>query len=136
MKKDLNPGGGTTGELVTLVEDISLAGGANISLTGWNKSAPVRARVLDFWVIQKAAGPAASSTLTLRHGDGAATETFTAISNGLAIGTVADKTMVRASTLDDAQYIIEKDDSLNIVAVASTGTHSARVVVLLQVLAD
>jgi len=136
MKKDLNPGGSTTGELVTLVEDISLAGGANKSLTGWNKSAPVRARVLDFWVIQKAAGPAASSTLTLRHGDGAGTETFTAISDSLAIGTVADKTMVRAGTLDDAQYVIEKGDSLNISAVASAGTHSARAVVLLQVLAD
>ncbi len=135
-KKDLNFGGRVVGETVVITEDISLAGAAAVNLLGFDKNSPVRLLITDFHYIQNAVGPAASSTIQLRLGDGATSESFTVVSNALAVGTAADKTLTRAGTMSDAGMTVEKNESLNIVAVASSGTHTGTVVITARVLGD
>lgn len=134
-RRDFDVPGGTYGEYIVIRQLISaLAGAANVNFAGFNKNNKIRLEILDFFTIQTAAGPAASSTLQLRRGDGAVSEAFTNISNALAIGTIADETVTRATTISDAGNIVEVNQSINLLSVAASGTHNCIACVVARVL--
>jgi hypothetical protein len=64
-----------------------------------------RFRVVDAWCVATAAGGAAD-TVTVQNGS-------TAITAAMDLN-VADKAVVRNTTVDDAEHVIEKSDSLTI----------------------
>lgn len=133
---EYNRSGARDGELILATQDISMAGATNLNLDGWNKNATTKAEIVDFWIILKAVGPVAASTISLRVGAGEDTETFVVALTPIAVATTADKTVMRALLMDDSKLTIEKGESLNILIVASSGTMIAKVCVLLKMLGD
>lgn len=132
MKKEFAPSGFVMGELVLVTKTINMAGGTNENLPGFNKDSPA-CEVVDFWYNLDQAGPAASSTITLRHGDGASSESFNAISNALAVGTSSAGSILRATSLSATYKSLSADQSLNISSVASTGNHQGTVCALVKI---
>ena len=67
-------------------------------------AAPYKIRVIDAWAVHTGGAGEASDTLTLKNG-------ATAISDAMSWAG-ADKVVVRAGTIDDAQHVVAKGGTL------------------------
>jgi len=107
-----DPGSGSLlGE--DLVEYKLASGDSNVDI--WSKNAPYKMRIVDMYVVMHGAG-ATGDKVKIQRGDGAASESFADISDDIDVSAKSDKDLVRASTLDDAQWDIAKGESLRIVS--------------------
>ena len=79
----------------------------------WSKNAPYKFRVVDAYVVMHGAG-AASDAVKIERGDGAASETFNDITDDLDVSSAGDTDILRFGELDDAQWEVDRDESLRI----------------------
>lgn len=93
------------------------SGDGNVDL--WSKNAPYKFRVGEAYVVMHGAG-ATGDKVKLQRGDGAASETFADITDDLDVSSAADKSINRFTTYDDAQWEIDKDESLRIVSTSGS----------------
>ena len=90
------------------------SGDSNIDI--WSKNVPFKFRVVDGYCVQHGDGTTADK-VKLQRGDGAASESFTDITDDLVVGaSSSDKDITRFTTLDDAQWEIAVNESLRIVS--------------------
>lgn len=104
------PGNGSLGSVSLLNYKL---GASDTDIDIWSKNCPYKLRVVDAYCVMHGAG-AASDAVTLKRGDGAASESFNNISEALDVSAALDKDIVRFASLDDAQWEIAKDESLRI----------------------
>ena len=97
------------------------ANGANYGAWFGNADCPEKFEIIDVWCINNG-GAAGATTITIKNGSDSVT-------NAIDIN-VADKTIVRAGTIDDAYTTVLPGGT--IVATSSTGTADADVYVLLM----
>lgn len=90
------PGGGVP---ILLRANIAAGAAANVDITVEHKM-----RVIDFWAVHTGGAGEVTDTLTLQNGSNA-------ISNALD-WSGADKALVRAAELDDAQWELDPGDTL------------------------
>jgi len=107
---------------IPVVHTISVADGAtaNVDVTLTHKT-----EILDVIVQKRAGAGGASDTITVNNG-------ATAITNAMDIN-VADKTIVRATTIDDAQSTINAAGTLRIVRTKASANNVACLVTIIGV---
>lgn len=67
-----------------------------------------KTRVIDAWAVKTTAAGGAGDTVTVKNG-------ATAITNAIVVN-VADQTVVRAGTIDDAQHVVNAGGTLRVTA--------------------
>jgi hypothetical protein len=101
---------------VVHIVDVPDAATGDVDVTLTHKT-----RVLDVEVVKTGGAGAASNTITVKNG-------ATAITNDLDMN-VADKTVVRAGTIDDAQWDIAAAGTLRVSRAKSGGNAACKVIV-------
>ena len=103
-----------------LVHRKMASGDTNVDV--WSKNMPFKARMIDGWVVQHGAG-AASDKIKVQRGDGAASETFTDITNDIDVSGASNEDLTRFTQLDDAQWEVDIDESIRIVSTSGALVH-------------
>lgn len=87
-----------------------------------------KTRIIDVWLVKTAGAGGTSDTITVKNGS-------TAITDALDIN-VADKVVVRAGTIDDAQASVAAAGTLRVTRTKSSANNVACVVYVLGVLSS
>jgi hypothetical protein len=86
--------------------------GATAEQPIYSANAPFKFKVIDAWVQQTGGAGGAGDTALLDNGT-------TAITDAMDMGSVADGTVVHATTIDDAYATIAKDGSMDVTTASS-----------------
>lgn len=128
--------GAYSGEPFLLVSDrLTLAADGTATQVFYNKNAPGPFRIVDAWAIGHTlrTGGTPDHDFFVDRGDGAESETFAACATA-DIDTASTDGVTHAATLDDAQQIINTNESIRVRLVVggttTTGTAAATICVL------
>ena len=113
-RKDVYPMGGQQGDAIILHARLSAAADGTINHKFYNKNCPSGVRVLSAYFFQRSlrTGGTPDHDITLRKGDGAASESFSTIGTADFDGATTDTQTFL--TIDDANFDIAANGSLDL----------------------